>query len=98
MGRLRDLWHKRVIFMDGKAKSYRGFTLVEMMVALVISVLVVAGVTMFHAHQKRVIYDQRNLSQAQQNARTAYDVISRDMRQAGYGVDVLNQDLDEFDS
>lgn len=62
----------------------RGLTLVEIMVALTISSLLVAGVIQIFASNKSTYRLQEGLGRMQENARFALDFMSRDIRQAGY--------------
>ena len=66
------------------AVSQRGLTLVELMVALVLSLLLMAGVaTMFEAN-KRTYRLQDGFSRLQENGRYALNTILRDLRGSGY--------------
>jgi type IV pilus assembly protein PilW len=62
----------------------KGFTLVELMVALTAALLLVGG-TMFVAQYATQSYRaQERVSDAQQNLRSAMDMLVRDVRMAGY--------------
>jgi type IV pilus assembly protein PilW len=62
----------------------KGFTLVELMVALTAALLLVGG-TMFVAQYATQSYRaQERISDAQQNLRSAMDMMVRDIRMAGY--------------
>ena len=62
------------------ARSQRGFTLVELMVALVISGIVISIIFQFLVGQARFSRLQSAREEVQQNARVAVDVISSDLR------------------
>ncbi len=61
-----------------------GFTLIEMMVAITISMIVIAAVTGTFTAQTRQNKAEEEISQMHQNVRGALDMISRDLMQAGY--------------
>jgi len=61
-----------------------GFSLVEIMVALVISLLLAIGVGQVYVSNKQSYRLQDAQSRLQENGRIALDIISKDMRQAGY--------------
>ena len=64
--------------------AQRGLSIVEMMVGVTIGLLVVAGATMVVSTQ---LLDNRQLmveTQVQQDLRAAADIITRDLRRAGY--------------
>lgn len=62
----------------------RGFTLVEIMVAVSIGLLMMAGILQISAASKESSRLQRNMSFVQENIRTAMELLGRDIRQAGY--------------
>jgi type IV pilus assembly protein PilW len=65
-------------------KSNAGFTLVEMLVAVAVSMIIMAGVySAFLSQQKNTVV-QTNVSDIQQNLRAAMDFLARDLRLAGY--------------
>lgn len=77
-----------------------GLTLVELMIALVLGLIIVAGVIQLFLSSKQAYRLQESMSQVQETGRYALEVMSRDIRQAGYkggcGRDVpLNIILDE---
>src|SRR5207302_11391673 len=65
----------------------RGFTLVELMITLVVLALVVVVLTtvMLTAQRGKVLSSNR--VESSQPSRIALDMIARDLRSAGYGVD-----------
>lgn len=67
-------------------QDQRGFTLIELMAGLIISVIVVAaGYTVMTSSVKAsAVNDQTN--QMQQNGRIAMDLLSRDIKMAGFGM------------
>jgi type IV pilus assembly protein PilW len=61
-----------------------GFTLIEIMVSLVISSLVIAGVYGVYTIQQRSYTVQEQVSEMQQRLRSALDFMTRHIRMAGY--------------
>jgi type IV pilus assembly protein PilW len=63
-------------------RRVRGFTLVELMVSLVLGLIVTgAALAMFLTNQ-RVYTTTESLGRVQENVRTAYELMARDMREA----------------
>jgi type IV pilus assembly protein PilW len=61
----------------------RGFTLIELMVSLVLGLIVVGGVISVLIANKNSYRTNEGLSQIQESARTAFEMLARDARQAG---------------
>ncbi|MDH5525316.1 MAG: PilW family protein [Desulfobulbaceae bacterium] len=62
----------------------KGFTLVELLVAMLMGGVVIAAIyTTFNA-QRQSYYEQDEVTQMQQNLRAALDMMSREIRMAGY--------------
>lgn len=62
----------------------QGLSLVEIMVAMVISVILLAGVVQIFVGSKTTYRVQEGLSRLQENGRFATDLLARDIRMAGY--------------
>ncbi|MCI5189346.1 MAG: prepilin-type N-terminal cleavage/methylation domain-containing protein [Candidatus Electrothrix sp. AS4_5] len=62
----------------------KGFTLVEIMVSMVISSLVMAGIYGVYTIQQRSYTVQEQVSEMQQRIRSALDFMTRNIRMAGY--------------
>lgn len=69
---------------DPIARQTGGFTLIEMLIALVLGSLVVLGLFDFLSSQQRVYMVQEQVADMQQNARAALDILTREIRMAGY--------------
>jgi type IV pilus assembly protein PilW len=65
-------------------KRARGVTLVELMIAMVISTIVLLGVGTVYSSSKRSYKVQEEMARLQENARYAFNVMSRDIRGAGF--------------
>ncbi|HNF64175.1 MAG TPA: PilW family protein [Plasticicumulans sp.] len=61
-----------------------GFTLVEMMLALALGLLIVAGALAVYAANRAVYQHQEAWARLQENARLAFELMARDGRQAGF--------------
>lgn len=66
------------------ADRARGFTIVELMVAMAISLLLLGGVVAIFTSSKTTYETVERLSRIQENGRFALDAIVRDVRSAGY--------------
>ena len=62
----------------------RGVTLIELMIAMVISTIVLLGVGTVYSSSKRSYKVQEEMARLQENARYAFNVMSRDIRGAGF--------------
>lgn len=62
----------------------RGFSLVELMVAMVVSLLLLSGVIQVFVSSKQSYRVVDSYSRLQENGRFAVDVLSRNIRMAGY--------------
>jgi type IV pilus assembly protein PilW len=85
---------------QGMIRHCRGFTLIELMVALCIVAILMVSITMaFHTQQESQVREQMVL-EMQQNVRAALQVMERDIRMAGYnpvfifGTDGIDNDDD----
>jgi len=66
------------------ARSQRGLTLVELMVALVMGMVLLAGVATVFVANKQSYRLQDSLARLQENGRFAIEFLERDIRMAGY--------------
>lgn len=65
-------------------QKYRGFTMIELMVAIAISAILMVVLAQVYASTKRTYRINEGLSRMQETGRYSVDLISRDMRLAGY--------------
>jgi len=87
-----------------KLKNYsNGFTLVELLIALVVSGIIMTGVYSAFKTQQSSYLVQEQVAEAQQNLRASIGFMARDLRMAGYDptssgnfsiTDVRSRDLD----
>lgn len=77
----------------------RGVTLVELMIAMVISTIVLLGVATVYSSTKRSYKVQEEMARLQENARYAFNAMANDIRGAGFvGCNPkINSLLDETD-
>lgn len=71
-------------FLMMSGERQRGFSLVELMVAMTIGLIVLAGVAYLYVESRQSFRSMDNLSRMQESARYALEIISRDIRMAGY--------------
>lgn len=65
------------------ASRQRGFGLVEVMVALVLGLIVVGGAVVLLMTTRQANTTTENLSRVQDSVRTSFDLVSREVREAG---------------
>jgi type IV pilus assembly protein PilW len=70
--------------MRQNRRTEQGFSLIEIMIALVISLILMAGVLTIMSSSKRTYLLQDELGQLQENARFALDDIAFNVRMAGF--------------
>ncbi len=67
-----------------RGKNEKGFTLVELLVAMAIAGVLLAGVYTAFTKQRQTYSTQDQVSYAQQNLRAAMHILATEIRQAGY--------------
>jgi type IV pilus assembly protein PilW len=67
-----------------RPRHIRGFSIVEMMVAMVISLILLAGIAQIFQSSRQSFTIQNTLGRQQENGRYASDVLSQDLRRTGY--------------
>jgi prepilin-type N-terminal cleavage/methylation domain-containing protein len=70
--------------MHLKQRNDGGFTLIELMVAMVIALLVIASIYRIYETQQKAFSTQQLVVEMQQNARSALTLMKREIRMAGY--------------
>ncbi len=71
-----------------KGEKNRGYTLVEVLVAVALGLLIVAVLYNLMIVQQRSYANQNNVAEMQQNVRTAMNILTADLRMAGFGFSV----------
>lgn len=71
--------------MTKSLKESKGVTLIELMVALVMSAIVIAGLYRSFIGQQKTFSVQEQVVDMQQNARIVMNKVMRDIRMAGFG-------------
>ena len=74
----------KILSRAARRQKMRGFSLIELMVSVTISLMVLVAVSYVFVASKRTYSVQDRLARVQENARFAIQFISRDLRMAGY--------------
>ena len=69
---------------DQNRRNIKGITLIELLVAMVICTMVVAGIYRVFIAQSKAYTVQDQVLEVQQSVRSAMDILLRDLRMAGY--------------
>jgi type IV pilus assembly protein PilW len=85
--------------LRGKRLSQAGFTLIELMIAMLLGLLVAAAAGAVFISNKRVYGSTETLNRIQETGRIAFELMSRDLREAGgspcsTGASLVNQMVD----
>lgn len=67
----------------GAARRQEGATLIELMIALLLGLVVVAAASGLFLTNKRVYASTETLNRIQENSRVSFEIMSRDIREAG---------------
>jgi type IV pilus assembly protein PilW len=67
-----------------KPKKIEGFTLTELMVSMAIGMVMLAAVTTTFMSQTKIYNAQEQINEMEQNARGVLDIITRELKMAGY--------------
>ena len=66
-----------------KFKQEAGLTLIELMVSMVLGLVIISGILSVFSTNREAFRTNENLARMQENARTAFDFMARDLREAG---------------
>ena len=75
--------HFNSIF-NNRPRYCKGFSIVEMMVAMVISLILMAGIAQIFLSSRQSFTIQNTLGRQQENGRYAANIIAQDLRRTGY--------------
>lgn len=73
------------IEMRRAANAERGFSLVELMISMVLGLLIVGGAITVFVSNRQAFVATENLSRMQETGRIAFELLARDLREAGSG-------------
>jgi len=76
--------YKADLTLDHLCRRCHGFSLVELMVAMVITLILLAGIGQIYLSSKKSFTIQDTLGHQQENARYAVEVIAQDVRRSSY--------------
>ena len=65
-------------------KSEQGFTLVELLIAMALALVIIATLSITFTFNRRTYNVQEQIAEMTQSARAAVDMISRELKMAGY--------------
>lgn len=74
---------KNVVKFERFARRQSGFTLIELMISLALGLLVVAAASGLFIANRQVYAANETINRMQESARTAFELMSRDVREAG---------------
>lgn len=69
---------------NSNTNGEHGFTLIELLIAMTIALVVITSISSAFISQRKTYAVQEQISEMQQNARAAMDMMSREIRMAGY--------------
>ncbi len=75
---------KQIALRGFPGRRQGGFTLIELMAALVVGLILMGGILQIFISSKNAYTVQEGLARLQENGRFALDLLSRDIRMAGY--------------
>lgn len=70
--------------MINKQQKQHGFSLIELMIAMLIGILMLLAATGLFINNNRIYNEQNEMGRLQENARFAIDLLTNDIRMAGY--------------
>lgn len=84
--------------MNKLKKHQNGLSLIELMVALTLSLMIMAGAISILGSNKRVYRDQNEMGRLQENARFALELLNKDIRSTGFtgcadDIDAVQNDI-----
>lgn len=76
--------NQRLFTTRRHARPQAGFTLVELMIAMILGLVVIAGITSVFLAGQQSFRTNHALSDVQDSSRIAFELMARDIRQAGF--------------
>lgn len=73
------------MIITGRKLLFKGFTLIELMIAMAVGLVLLAAVYSFFILQNKELNKQEQVAVMQDNARMAMDMMTREIMMAGYG-------------
>lgn len=73
-----------MLFIQNNSIKFKGFTLIELMVSIVISSIIMLGVVSVYSSSRKGQKINESVARVQENLRFAADMMTRDIRMAGY--------------
>jgi len=70
--------------LNYKEKREKGFTLVELLIAMALALVIITALSSAFISQRKTYAVQEQVSEMVQNARAAMDMITREVKMAGY--------------
>ena len=64
--------------------NQRGMTLVELLISMLLGLVIMAGISSVFQASRQTYRSNEGLTQIQESARTTFELLSRDLRQAGF--------------
>src|ERR671910_2225777 len=74
----------KILWLRINFRKIVGFTLVELMISMGIGMVMLAAVTTTFMSQTKIYNAQEQINEMEQNARGVLDIISREVKMAGY--------------
>jgi prepilin-type N-terminal cleavage/methylation domain-containing protein len=75
-------------------KDYRGYSLIELMIALTIGTIIIAAATATYIVQNRSYMTQESVAEVNSQAKISHDIVANELKGAGFGWP-LGLDLDD---
>lgn len=72
--------------MSDQPTQQKGFTLVELLIAMALALVIIGSLSSSFIFQRKTYSVQEQITEMNQNARAAMDIMSRDIMMTGYGI------------
>lgn len=88
--------NKHLMSVDRAGSRCRGFTLPEVMVATMVGMTLVAVALSAFSYQQRAATASKSITEMNQNIRTVLDSVGRELKMAGYGLNIIESQLPDW--